>query len=258
VCASAVLLALTVTVANPLSLNASAPSDCQFMLGFKTLHDLDPADVGNCTGNQVWHANGDASQPTTRGMLVWRKSDNFTAFTNGTNSWVLGPFGLQKRLNLERFAWELPNWNGAAGRNPAATSASHNDMVIDLFNLVNGDRQSNGEPPLVLNSELSALAQKRAEGLMASHAPLSHYDPNGNLVLRDMMTNIPFVAAGENLADNNYALWQTVPIANQGLMNSPTHRANILRASYNQMGVGVAGPDPGGQFYYVQLFIQTS
>src|SRR5439155_10452091 len=48
-------------------------------------------------------------------LLVWRKADNFTAFTDGYRTWVQGPFGLQKRLNTERFAWEQPLASGTAG-----------------------------------------------------------------------------------------------------------------------------------------------
>ncbi|MGH2520128.1 MAG: hypothetical protein ACRDF8_10020, partial [Chloroflexota bacterium] len=79
---------------------------CQFILGFQTLQALDPTDVGNCTDNQAYAANGDALQHTSNGLLVWRKADNFTAFTNGYRSWVNGPYGLQTRLNTQRFSWE--------------------------------------------------------------------------------------------------------------------------------------------------------
>jgi plastocyanin len=37
---------------------------------------------------------------------VWRKADNWTAFTDGHQTWLNGPFGLQRRLNTTRFAWE--------------------------------------------------------------------------------------------------------------------------------------------------------
>jgi len=49
--------------------HAQGPS-CQFVLGFKALHDLDPADVGDCLGNQSNASDGDAVQRTTNGMLV--------------------------------------------------------------------------------------------------------------------------------------------------------------------------------------------
>jgi hypothetical protein len=37
---------------------------------------------------------------------VWRKADNWTAFTDGYRTWVNGPAGLVRRLNTERFPWE--------------------------------------------------------------------------------------------------------------------------------------------------------
>jgi len=81
--------------------------NCQFVLGFATLHNLIPTIVGQCLENEHHNAiNGDGLQATTNGLMVWRKSDNFTAFTNGFQSWVNGPFGLQTRLNSQRFFWE--------------------------------------------------------------------------------------------------------------------------------------------------------
>lgn len=82
-------------------------ADCTFVLGFKALHDLIPAITGDCVVEQRYNPqNGDALQETTRGLLVWRKADNFTAFTDGYRTWVNGPFGVEQRLNTERFQWE--------------------------------------------------------------------------------------------------------------------------------------------------------
>ena len=50
--------------------------------------------------------HGDALQRTVNGLLVWRKADNWTAFTDGSQSWVNGPLGLQQRSNDQRFWWE--------------------------------------------------------------------------------------------------------------------------------------------------------
>ena len=68
--------------------------------------------VGRCLENEAFNtANGNAEQRTTAhhgtgGLLVWRKADNWTAFTDGHRSWVNGLLGLQARLNTERFPWE--------------------------------------------------------------------------------------------------------------------------------------------------------
>ncbi len=79
---------------------------CQFVLGFQTLHSLDATDIGDCVENQAYQPNGDAQQHTTKGLLAWRKSDNWTAFTNGYKTWINGPGGLVSRLNTSRFPWE--------------------------------------------------------------------------------------------------------------------------------------------------------
>ncbi|HEV7215701.1 MAG TPA: M14 family zinc carboxypeptidase [Chloroflexota bacterium] len=93
-------------MANPSEAQAQAPAPCRFVLGFALLRSLTPATVGDCLDDQQSAANGDAVQHTTHGLLVWRKADNFTAFTNGADTWVNGPFGLEQRPNDARFAWE--------------------------------------------------------------------------------------------------------------------------------------------------------
>jgi plastocyanin len=111
--------ALLLGVAAPIQAQTAAAS-CQFILGFKTLHDLDPQDIGDCTDNQAFAANGDAQQHTTKGLMVWRKADNFTAFTNGYMTWINGPTGLVSRLNTARFPWE----SSAPIEAPSSPSAS--------------------------------------------------------------------------------------------------------------------------------------
>ncbi len=77
-------LALIVTLPAPVS-----ASNCAFVLGFKAVHDLMPATVGDCLVDEHHNsANGDGLQETAGptgagGLLVWRKVDNRTAFTDG-------------------------------------------------------------------------------------------------------------------------------------------------------------------------------
>ena len=92
---------------------ATATVECEFVLGFASLKALidaaeGPAKVGDCLEQQRFNPeNGDALQQTTGGLLVWRKADNWTAFTDGYRTWLNGPHGLQARLNTEQFDWEL-------------------------------------------------------------------------------------------------------------------------------------------------------
>jgi Domain of unknown function (DUF4352) len=88
---------------------ARAQATCTFTLGFRALRDQIPAVVGACLENEHFNvANGNAEQRTSGGLLVWRKADNWTAFTDGGTTWLNGPFGLQSRPNQGPFfAWEL-------------------------------------------------------------------------------------------------------------------------------------------------------
>lgn len=88
--------------------NTSRAADCSLVLGFATLASRVP--VGDCLENQHFAANGDAQQHTTGGLLVWRKSDNWTAFTDGFRTWVDGPAGVEQRLNSQRLRFESDYW----------------------------------------------------------------------------------------------------------------------------------------------------
>ncbi len=85
---------------------ALAQPGFEFKLGFRTLADMIPNVVGRPLEDEHYAANGDSQQRTSTGLMVWRKADNWTAFTDGARTWVNGPEGLQERPNDERFNWE--------------------------------------------------------------------------------------------------------------------------------------------------------
>src|SRR5438876_9472969 len=103
---AAILLAAT---ALPLSaVPAGAQTRCGCVLGFASIRNLIGGNVvGDCRENEHFNpTNGNAEQGATGGLLVWRKVDNWTAFTDGFRTWVNGPVGLQQRLNSQRYSWE--------------------------------------------------------------------------------------------------------------------------------------------------------
>lgn len=100
---SVIVLAAPLLVAHP---SVASADSCQFAYGFKVLHDMIPGVVGDCIENEHYDPNGDGLQMTRKGLLVWHKADNSMAFTDGYHTWVYGPYGLQQRLNQQRFAWE--------------------------------------------------------------------------------------------------------------------------------------------------------
>jgi hypothetical protein len=120
---AALTLLGSLSAAAPAAL-AQQPPACQFVLGFKDLHDMDPGDIGDCIDNQASQPNGDAQQHTSKGLMAWRKADNWTAFTNGYMTWINGPQGLQSRLNTDRFDWEAAPAPAPAPAAPAPAPAA--------------------------------------------------------------------------------------------------------------------------------------
>ena len=111
-CLFAALLASLLIVSPLTSARPARAGNCTFSDGFKALHDMIPATVGDCLVDEHYDLfSGNSLQETTGptgagGVLVWRKADNWTAFTDGYRAGINGPFGLQERLNTERFVWE--------------------------------------------------------------------------------------------------------------------------------------------------------
>jgi peptidoglycan/xylan/chitin deacetylase (PgdA/CDA1 family) len=104
-----VLLAVLLGVG---ALQPAGASACEFSLGFRALRDAIPDLVGQCLDDESHDpASGDGRQRTTAhhgqgGLLVWRKADNWTAFTDGATTWISGPYGLESRANGDCLWWE--------------------------------------------------------------------------------------------------------------------------------------------------------
>ena len=107
------------------------------------------------------------------------------------------------------------------------------------FALVNQDRAANGVAALTYSGTLARVAQYRAQDMLNRNY-FSHYDPStGQLAFLELyhLWGIGYTTAGENIA------WSTNPSMaqiNVMFMNSPEHRANILKGAYHRVGIGVA------------------
>ena len=105
-------------------------------MGFAALRErVGPAVVGDCLeGERHDPRSGNAEQRTTRGLLVWRKADNYTAFTDGHQTWLHGPDGLAVRPNDERFPWEddadIASADATVATAPAAAVAPEPGLAI--------------------------------------------------------------------------------------------------------------------------------
>lgn len=97
------------------------------------------------------------------------------------------------------------------------------NFAIALLMLINHDRTY----ALVLDDVLVNRAEQRAEYL-CSHNQWSH---DGWL---DSFKDIKFKQAGENLAKNFDGATST----HEALMNSPSHKKNIVNKKYKRIGIG--------------------
>jgi len=107
-------------------------------------------------------------------------------------------------------------------------------LEADMLRLINEERAKEGLKPLVADTQLREVARMHSRDMFA-RSYFSHITPDGLSPFdRIRHANISFRTAGENLA-----LAQTLAIAHQGLMDSPGHRANILKASFGRVGIGI-------------------
>lgn len=128
----------------------------------------------------------------------------------------------------------------------ASDSNSGSSYAEEVLRLVNIERSKAGLSPLTTNSTLKAAADKRAQETAVS---FSHTRPNGtsfSTVLKEY--GVSYRTAGENIAYGQRSPQEVVT----AWMNSSGHRANILNANYNKIGIGVYKAN--GVIYWSQLF----
>lgn len=146
--------------------------------------------------------------------------------------------------------YKEPNTRNTASDGPRADEIASLSTEEQLaFDLLNADRAANGLAPLKLNISVTAVAQRHAQDEI-NRDFFAHNNPDG-LSPFDRMhaAGISFRYGGENLAIN-----QDVTAAQQALMNSPGHRANILSPDYSEVGIGIRY-NTQGALYVVQCFI---
>ncbi len=110
------------------------------------------------------------------------------------------------------------------------------DITVDkLYQLTNEERQKNGLATLQYNAKLADAAQKKAQDMFTKNY-WAHYSPDGNTPWQFILASgYQYEFAGENLA-KNFLFSQGVI---DGWMNSQTHRDNILKPEYSDVGFAI-------------------
>lgn len=106
----------------------------------------------------------------------------------------------------------------------------------EVIQLINQERGKEGLGPLVEQSQLTQAARLHSQD-MACNQFFSHVSPtSGDVIDRVTDQGYSYSAIGENIAAGQAGPSDVV----QAWMKSTGHRANIMNATYTQVGVGYA------------------
>ena len=122
------------------------------------------------------------------------------------------------------------------------------DAERELLELANKARAQAGAPPLSLDAGLTKAARTHAEAMLDARGLSHQFAGEPSLTQRvATATRTQLDQEGENVA-----LDFDPAHAQEALMLSPPHRANLLNANYNVVGLGVIRS--GDRLYIVQDF----
>jgi len=118
---------------------------------------------------------------------------------------------------------------------PNVLGYATNITVEQILILVNKEREKAGLAPLNLSPELSEAAKKKASDMFNKNY-WAHVSPTGITPWYFITSSgYNYLYAGENLAKDFSTSEEVV----QAWMKSPTHRANILKPEYKDIGLTV-------------------
>lgn len=125
---------------------------------------------------------------------------------------------------------------------PGESAGEGRDTEEALYTMVADLRASEGLRPLRHDPDLEALARTHVTR-MRDDRLVAHDVGEGDLQTRFETRALAARAIGENVVHAT-----TVARAHRALYASPSHRANLLRADYTHIGIGLARADDGSVY----------
>ncbi len=136
---------------------------------------------------------------------------------------------------------------------PSSQKKDAPTIELDLFNLVNIEREKLGLAPVIFSPPLSFLARKHSQD-MALRGDISHFSTSGEPYSKRLVDGeFYFIKNGENVAFSQTFMPEFI---HQSFMDSPGHRANILDPDFDKVGIGVVFKEDNG-YYVTQDFIRS-
>lgn len=123
----------------------------------------------------------------------------------------------------------------------APAQAAPRRLANDLLELINVDRQRFRLAPVRAARPLAQVALLHSLD-MAKNDYVSHFTLRGTSpASRIEVAGIQFQMAGENLGmDAGYSDEKMLQRIDVAMLNSPEHRANLLRPGFGRVGIGIA------------------
>ena len=140
--------------------------------------------------------------------------------------------------------------NSKSGFFTTPSSSLRTGLEDLMAELINEARVANGLNALTYTADFNPTARKHSVS-MAENNYFGHVDLNG-LRGGDRLKNdgISYSRWGENLAYGQYS----AIYAHEALMNSLSHRKNILRSDFTHIFVGVAFNSVGAPYYTINFY----
>ena len=127
------------------------------------------------------------------------------------------------------------------------TALSQDEQIF--FNLINNKRMENNLPEFEIDQTLLNIARLKCQDL-AKNNYFSHTSPTYGTIFQMLQNNnYRYSKASENIARAANA-----DTAIKNLMNSESHKNNILSKDFNYTGIAVVNSIEGGKIF-VQVFI---
>ncbi len=127
---------------------------------------------------------------------------------------------------------------------PKAPNAPTDASLVDL---VARFRSDEGLPLFTRDTSLDRVAERHAQAMLREKR-VAHDLGSGDPRERIANSGISARSVGENAAHA-----QTLALAHESFLASPSHRANLLRNDFSRLGLGVA-KDEDGSVWVVELF----
>ena len=196
-------------------------------------------------GDSIWHIAERYKIPFSKMLELNRHLHNpHLIFPKDKIEMPKGDHGTGTSTDQHSQTDDIPHGDNEVEQSKPSSEA---EAVLDL---VNQERSKAGLKPLKMSEELRSIANLKSRD-MAEKGYFDHNSPTYGSpfqMLQDF--GVHYRAAGENIAAGQ----RTPEEVMQAWLNSSGHRANILNANFDTIGIGVYH---GGKYgiYWTQTFI---